>query len=425
MKNGSVYECRARGLVKVRVRFGRKSGEPALEVQRPSTIMARTCMPSGLPRAARSSWLGEVRDSASRTKLSSASPRSTKDACFCRCSERGCRCRRLDLEPLAMLRAQPIFAFVTFAALVVGCTVSGGTTGPTTPTLVAVSPLDFAGDIPCADAPGAMRSYVVTLFDLGTAEEPQDAFALPSSVVRQSDGGFAPARCESATAFSFVIPGHRYDAEVEVYDRDDLRSLGAGSRQLVDGSGKLRRAAVDHHLRAQAERLGRRGAGDGSLVPDALRAGLRAPRDRAARHRHRDPRGPRRRAGLAVLRRRARSDLGLHRQAGRLRRSKPRRGLRRGSGLRGSRSRAPATRSQSRPSKPERRLRVGARPVTERRSRAPCSAQRATSWSSYESRRGRSDARPAATRPRALGRHPHTLRGLARLRGRAQLGRGG
>ena len=49
MKNRSVYECRARGLVKVRVRFGRKSGEPALEVQRPSTIMARTCMPSDYP----------------------------------------------------------------------------------------------------------------------------------------------------------------------------------------------------------------------------------------------------------------------------------------------------------------------------------------------------------------------------------------
>ena len=136
-----------------------------------------------------------------------------------------------------MLRAQPIFAFVAFAAWVVGCTVSGGGAGPTTPTLVAVSPLDFSGDIPCVDAPGAMRSYVVTLFDLGTAEEPQDPFALPSSVVRQPDGGFAPARCESATAFSFVIPGHRYDAEVEVYDRDDLRALGAGSRQVVDGSG--------------------------------------------------------------------------------------------------------------------------------------------------------------------------------------------
>lgn len=135
------------------------------------------------------------------------------------------------------LRARPTRALLGLAALALGCSVSGGTAGPTTPTLIAVSPQDFAGDVPCADAPGAMRSYVVTLYDLGSAEEPQEPFALPSSVVRQGDGSFAPARCESATAFSFVIPGHRYDAEIEVYDRADLRALGAGSRHLVDASG--------------------------------------------------------------------------------------------------------------------------------------------------------------------------------------------
>jgi len=122
-------------------------------------------------------------------------------------------------------------------ALALGCTVSGGAGGPTTPTLVGVSPLEFAGSVPCADAPGAMRSYVVTLYDLGTAEEPQEPFALPSSVVRQNDGSFAPTRCETATAFAFVIPGHRYDAEVEAYDRTDLSALGAGSRHLVDPAG--------------------------------------------------------------------------------------------------------------------------------------------------------------------------------------------
>lgn len=136
-----------------------------------------------------------------------------------------------------MLRARPTPALHALAALALGCSVSGGETGPTTPTLIAVSPQDFAGDVPCTDAPGAMRSYVVTLYDLGSAEEPQEPFALPSSVVRQSDGSFGPARCESATAFSFVIPGHRYDAEVEVYDRDALRALGPGSRHLVDASG--------------------------------------------------------------------------------------------------------------------------------------------------------------------------------------------
>lgn len=136
-----------------------------------------------------------------------------------------------------MLRARPLSLLVTSAALLIGCSVSGGTAGPTTPTLIAVSPLDFAGAVPCVDAPGAMRSYVVTLYDLGTADEPQEPFALPSGVVRQSDGSFAAAHCESAAAFSFVVPGHRYDAEVEVYDRDDLHALGAGSRKLVDAAG--------------------------------------------------------------------------------------------------------------------------------------------------------------------------------------------
>lgn len=49
MKNGARFECRARGLVKVRVRFGRKHGEPAVEVRRPSMVLARTCQPSDFP----------------------------------------------------------------------------------------------------------------------------------------------------------------------------------------------------------------------------------------------------------------------------------------------------------------------------------------------------------------------------------------
>ncbi|MFO0570287.1 MAG: hypothetical protein U0263_31890 [Polyangiaceae bacterium] len=132
-----------------------------------------------------------------------------------------------------MLRGA-ILALVGLSTLV-GCTTSSGGTAPTTPTLVAVSPQDFTGDVACVDAPGAMRGYVVTLFDLGTADEPQTPFALPSSVVREGDV-FRPARCETATAFSFVIPGHRYDAEIDAYDRRDLTALGPGARQLVDAA---------------------------------------------------------------------------------------------------------------------------------------------------------------------------------------------
>lgn len=137
-----------------------------------------------------------------------------------------------------MKLCRPTLALAASMAFLASCTVAGGGTGPTTPTLVGVAPSDFMGDVPCTAAPGAMRRYVVTLFDLGTAAEPQTPFALPSSVVRQSDGSFAPVGCETPTAFSFVIPGHRYDAEVEVYDREDLRAVGAGSRHLVDSSGQ-------------------------------------------------------------------------------------------------------------------------------------------------------------------------------------------
>jgi len=117
-----------------------------------------------------------------------------------------------------------------------GCSSTPTAGAPTNPTLVAVAPADFAGEVPCTPAPGAMRGYVVTLFDLGTAEEPTAPTALPSSVVRDESGEFRPTPCQQTAAFSFVIPGHRYDAEVEAYDRADVHAVGAGSRLLVDDS---------------------------------------------------------------------------------------------------------------------------------------------------------------------------------------------
>lgn len=49
LKNGAVFQCRARGKVRVRVRFGRRNGQPALEVERPSMVMSRRCQPSDFP----------------------------------------------------------------------------------------------------------------------------------------------------------------------------------------------------------------------------------------------------------------------------------------------------------------------------------------------------------------------------------------
>src|SRR5262245_34271007 len=94
-------------------------------------------------------------------------------------------------------------AFGALVALVSsGCGNPTASTGPTTPTLVAVAPADFEGDVPCADAPGAMRAFVATIFDLGTSDAPRDPFALPSGVVNDGSGVYRPATCQNPTGFA-------------------------------------------------------------------------------------------------------------------------------------------------------------------------------------------------------------------------------
>jgi hypothetical protein len=110
-----------------------------------------------------------------------------------------------------------------------------GESGRKPPTLVAVSPSDFLGDVPCADAAGALRRYVVRLVDHGTPEEPR-SFELPASVIA-GPGGYQPVSCTQAAVFGHVAPGHKYSAIVEGYDRTDLQALGPGSPVLVDAAG--------------------------------------------------------------------------------------------------------------------------------------------------------------------------------------------
>jgi hypothetical protein len=104
----------------------------------------------------------------------------------------------------------------------------GGDTGIVYPTLIAVAPEDFLGrDVRCANAPGGLRRYVVTLHDV------TDGFVLPSS---------GPVDCLLEVKFAHVIPEHRYVARVDGYDRTDIRPLGApdaansGSPVMVDAS---------------------------------------------------------------------------------------------------------------------------------------------------------------------------------------------
>ena len=121
---------------------------------------------------------------------------------------------------------------------------SDGTTVLTTvvhPTLVSVSPSDFLGVVPCVDAPGAMQSYVATVWDMGAdrydadgelvfsagsvdpagpasgdADPRNDWFPLPSS---------GPIPCRQSVGFARVIPGHHYYAEIRGYDRPNLVQL--------------------------------------------------------------------------------------------------------------------------------------------------------------------------------------------------------
>lgn len=111
----------------------------------------------------------------------------------------------------------------------VGCTddvVEG--VGRPVPMTIAVDPLEFLGGTPCADAQGAMRSYVATVTDLETG------FVLASS---------PPVTCTLPVGFEYVIEGHAYSAEVDGYEQAaaDLVPFGgvfSGSRTMLGDDGE-------------------------------------------------------------------------------------------------------------------------------------------------------------------------------------------
>jgi hypothetical protein len=138
-------------------------------------------------------------------------------------------------------------------------------TGIYHPTLIEVSPDQFLDGVTCADARGALRTYVATVYDVEFDQDgvavppPDDAGATPAGVGGAGDGaagatseptgepaapmcpidtittphdptGFAlpssgPIDCVKPVAFARVIDGHRYRAQILGYDRNDLVSL--------------------------------------------------------------------------------------------------------------------------------------------------------------------------------------------------------
>jgi len=49
MRDGTRYVCHAEGKIRVDLVFGRRHGEPAVEMCRPATRLARACEPPGFP----------------------------------------------------------------------------------------------------------------------------------------------------------------------------------------------------------------------------------------------------------------------------------------------------------------------------------------------------------------------------------------
>jgi hypothetical protein len=116
----------------------------------------------------------------------------------------------------------------TLGVVALGCSDSRGSGGDENPTLVAVEPDAFLRDVPCLSSPGAMRRYVATLEDvtgnLGGEQADLDSFVLPSS---------PPVSCVVPVAFGFVVPEHRYVADIQGYDRTNLVPLASGSPVML------------------------------------------------------------------------------------------------------------------------------------------------------------------------------------------------
>lgn len=122
---------------------------------------------------------------------------------------------------------------VVLAAATAGCSTdlssstTSGTTSITTSSsnalvFLKVVPGAFLGTVPCSNAEGALRSYVVTLVDVTTPHQP---FTFASSL---------PTPCSQEVRFDDVIAGHAYAAEIDGYalDADEICPIGC----VVDGN---------------------------------------------------------------------------------------------------------------------------------------------------------------------------------------------
>jgi hypothetical protein len=140
-------------------------------------------------------------------------------------------------------RARAATLMLIFVSLASGgCGSSHGSAPPIQPTVVGVAPQDFLGDVQCLNAPGAMQSYVVSVADVTALLDVDagDSGAADGSALTDAGGigeftlpSTSPSSCEDIAGSTMVIPGHRYVADVDGYDRIDVRPLAPGSPIVV------------------------------------------------------------------------------------------------------------------------------------------------------------------------------------------------
>jgi hypothetical protein len=136
------------------------------------------------------------------------------------------------------MRSPAPFSALALLALC-SCTDSGGGfSGTLRPTVILVDPDEFLGDVACADSPGALRRYVATLVDV--TRSPTSGRILEVSLP-SSD----PVSCHLGVAFDRVTGGlsraggNFYVADIQGYDRSDLRPSEDGSSIMLTSSGDV------------------------------------------------------------------------------------------------------------------------------------------------------------------------------------------
>lgn len=134
------------------------------------------------------------------------------------------------------LRVARLLASALLALACASCSTDDDSDEDVSDTLIIVSPTSFLGGVACSTEPGAMQSYVATLYVWADAED-TTAFTVGSSY---------PTPCSRSVTFqSLVTAGAHYTADVDGYDRpaSELAPFGgtsSGAREMLDAETDAR-----------------------------------------------------------------------------------------------------------------------------------------------------------------------------------------